>query len=121
MESSLNSNIVNTSFANIDFANDPQTYVSGGSLRIEVIGKICILTFVDIVVRNSPANNTAIISSPLIPTAKYEVSTLLAAAALNGAQKVHMSGNSNAITNYWTSDSQRGQGYFHGQLMYIIA
>lgn len=112
---------MNTSFAAINFANDPQTYVSSGLLMIEVIGKICILTFVDLVVRNNPTNNTTIISSSLIPTSKYEVSTLLAAAALNGAQKVHILGNTNAITNYWTSDSNRGSGYFHGQLVYIIA
>ena len=122
IKSYLNSNIVNNGSNQINFSTTPQTYATSGSMWVQIIGKVCILSFVDLKISNNPTNNEALITSNVIPKSKYQVSSILIdSAGTGGAQKVMMGAGTNSICNYWTSDSFRKNGSFHGQLVYIIA
>lgn len=122
IKSYLNSNIVNAGSNQINFSTTPQTYATSGSMWVQIIGKVCILSFVDLVISNSPTNNAVLIASNLIPKSKYQVSSILVdSSGGGGVQKVMIGANTNSIYNYWTTDSLRKNGYFHGQLVYIIA
>ena len=122
LKSYLNSNIVNTGSNQINFSTNPQTYATSGSMWVQIIGKVCILSFVDLKISNNPTNNDVLVTSNYFPKSKYQVSSILVdSAGTGGAQKVMIGAGTNSICNYWTSDSFRKSGSFHGQLVYIIA
>ena len=122
IKSYLNSNIVNAGSNQINFSTNPQTYATSGSMWVQIIGKVCILSFVDLKISNNPTANDVLITSNVIPKSKYQVSSILIdSTGTGGAQKVMMGAGTNSICNYWTSDSFRKSGSFHGQLVYIIA
>ena len=118
----LNSSTLDTSSVTLNFSSSPQTYVTAGAIKIQTLGKLCIISFVDVKISNNPTNNIEIITSDDTPKSKYDITTVLLDAYGNaGAQKLQIYANENKIRNYYSTDGTRKSGSFHGELVYIIA
>ena len=84
---------------------------------------ICILTFVDIIIKLGVATDAILYTG--IPKAKYITSTMLNGAEEGRWQKISTAPGYTNLYNYWTTDNMRKKNNgvsdgFHGQLIYII-
>lgn len=102
----------------VNFGNNPTTYFDGGRLFILRFGRYVILRFVDIHVRNSPSTGEVFYSN--IPQPLYDVSgVLVSTSSTYGSQKIMVSGS--GITNYFSTDGNRNNQSFSGEIMYFTA
>lgn len=100
----------------INFSDNPTTYFDRGFLYIFKLGRIVILRFVDVEVRNSPTTTETLYSG--IPESLYTVSGVLVSTfATYGAQKIIIEGNN--VKNYYSTDAQRNGRIVSGQLVYF--
>lgn len=116
MATSIIKNPNPTSTTWISFVNNPTTYFSSGQLVIIKLGRVVILRFIDVLVRNSPTTTEIFYSG--IPEALYSVSGVLVSTfATYGSQKIIIDGNN--IKNYYSTDAQRNGQTVSGQLVYF--
>ena len=102
--------------ASINFANNPTTYFESGLFYIYKFGRIVILRFVDIRVRNSPTTTEIFYSG--IPESVFTVTGVLVSTfAAYGSQKIYIEGKN--IKNYYSADAQRNGQTVSGQLVYF--
>lgn len=116
MATSIIKNSNPASTTEINFANNPTTYFNGGRLVICKLGRIVILRFIDIRVRNSPTTTEILYSG--IPESIFTVTGVLVSTfATYGSQKIYIDGKN--IKNYYSTDAQRNGQTVSGQLVYV--
>ena len=102
----------------VNFKNTPTTYLDDGRIFIIKYGRIVLLRFVGIHIRNSPTAEEAFYVG--IPRTWTTISGVLARVdGKLGAQHILL--YDNTIHNYFTVDSQRGSDnpLFCGEIVYF--
>ena len=109
-------NVDSYSTFEVNFSNNPTTYVDSGRLYVIRRGSIVLLRFVDFHIRNSPSATETLYSG--IPRAAFNISSVIHPSnATFAVQSILITGKD--IKNFYTVDSVRANQIFLGEIVYF--